>query len=1190
MSKVSLVINDREVKVDDSKTILQAAEENSIEIPHLCYDERMKPYGACGLCVVEIEGNPKLQRACATPVVNGMVVQTDTNRTIAARKTALNLLASDHRGDCRPPCAIACPAHTDCQGYVGLVANGQYDEALKLVKDKIPLPASIGRVCPHPCEEECRRHLVEKPIAIAEIKRFLGDMDIEKGGYIPPVEKSSGKTVAVVGSGPAGLSAAYFLAMKGHKVTVFEAMPNLGGMLRYGIPEYRLPKDILDAEIDMIGKMGVTFKTGIRLGSDVTLEYLKDKHDIVFLALGAWKSMGLRCPGEDMEGVMGGIEFLRKVTMNQPIYVGKDVVVIGGGNTAMDAARTAVRLGAKSVLVLYRRTREEMPAEDIEIEEAEEEGVEFKYLVAPIEITGDGERANAVRCQKMKLGEPDASGRRKPEPIPGEEIIFKADLIISAIGQTVSVEGIKGLVTSRKGTIVVEEGTFETNIDGVFAGGEVVTGPHIAISAIASGKAAAEAIDGYIKGNLKRFREPMYVTQDDLTEKDFLDRERIGRVKPVVVEAKERKLSFRPISRTLNIEEALKESKRCLECGCRDYFECQLFKYFDKYEIDPNAIKVERRNRLEKQNHPFIVRNPDKCVLCGLCIRACDEVMGITALGLEARGYDSQVKPEFGMPLEDTACIACGQCVDVCPTGACMEIPPVKKPVPVNPIQVKSICSGCSTGCNLILETKGNLVFRAVPDRETEEGLLCKRGKFGLNYMNDDDRILSPVIRGEEKEIDASFKDAIAVLVKKLQLIKAQYGEDSIGILASPTLSNEEAFLLKNISRILDTCYVGSYSFERGRTLKDVFGYDASPNSFDELYGTDLIISLGQVAENHTVLGVRMKLASDKGAKLVSISGEKTKLQDYAEKSYIVKNSTDFLRGMLKSIINNGFVDTAALNKVNEFEKLKSSLDNVLETSEAEELARMYGEAKKSIIVVDEDTVTPDALMLVSDMAALTGKIGKPYRGIILSRKKNNTQGFVDMGINVPGEKILDMVDSGQIKGLLVLGEDIVKVKPEFEEKLSKLEFLGVFDMYMTETAKLADVVIPLAGHAAEEGTFTRSDRRIQSFSAAVKPRTLKSSLEVMADIALSLGMKVDIDKIDESISLTVKEYSGLSRANLKENIYWPNSVDNPYGKQVMYSSGFATNDGKVNLAVVESVPMFKEKKVYDTIDIGFEE
>ncbi|HRU40374.1 MAG TPA: FAD-dependent oxidoreductase, partial [Candidatus Diapherotrites archaeon] len=513
MALIRVNINNRELTADEGSTILRIALDNGIEIPNLCYDENLKTYGACGMCVVEVEGNPKLVRACSTPAVNGMIIKTDTPRTIAARKTALTLLSSDHKGDCRPPCVNACPGHTDCQGYVGLVANRQYDEAIKLVKEVIPLPASIGRVCPHPCETACRRTNVEEPIAIADIKRFIGDIDIYNGTYFPEIKEPTGKSVAVIGSGPAGISCAYFLAAKGHKVVLYEDKPFPGGMLRYGIPQYRLPKELLDAEINTLVKMGVDIKCNVKLGEDITLAYLKKTYDAVFIAIGAWASMNMGCTGEDMEGVMGGIEFLRKATLAEPIYLGQSVLVIGGGNTAMDVARTAVRLGAEHVQVLYRRTRAEMPAEDVEIEEAEEEGVEFTYLVAPIEIIEGNGRVKAVRCQRMKLGAPDKSGRRSPEPIPGDEVTIPADLVISAIGQRVNAESVKELELTKKGAIAANANTFETSMPGVFAGGEAVTGPKIAIEAIAQGKNAASVIDSYLKGEIKPVANPCYIEQ-----------------------------------------------------------------------------------------------------------------------------------------------------------------------------------------------------------------------------------------------------------------------------------------------------------------------------------------------------------------------------------------------------------------------------------------------------------------------------------------------------------------------------------------------------------------------------------------------------------------------------------------------------------------------------------------------------
>ncbi|MDR0293194.1 MAG: FAD-dependent oxidoreductase, partial [Oscillospiraceae bacterium] len=430
MGRISLNIDGREVTGFEGQSILDIARENGIDIPTLCHDDRVEIYGSCGLCVVEAEGNPRLLRACSTLAADGLVVSTNTKRVRENRRAALELLLSDHTGDCRPPCVLACPAQTDCQGYAGLIANGEYEEAYKLILEKIPLPASIGRVCPHPCEEACRRELVEEPISIAALKRFAGDLALARGeAHVTQAAPPTGKRIAVIGGGPGGLTAAVCLRAKGYGVTVYDAMPHMGGMLRYGIPEYRLPKSVLQEEIDAIGETGVEFCNNVKIGRDITLEYLRKTYDTVIVAVGAWSSVTLGCPGENLNGVLGGIDFLRDVAMNRPVFTGRRIAVVGGGNTAMDACRTAVRLGAEAVYNIYRRTRNEMPAEAAEITEAEEEGVVFKNLTNPIEITGGGGKVKAVRLQIMELGEPDASGRRSPVPVPGKEETLEVDTV-----------------------------------------------------------------------------------------------------------------------------------------------------------------------------------------------------------------------------------------------------------------------------------------------------------------------------------------------------------------------------------------------------------------------------------------------------------------------------------------------------------------------------------------------------------------------------------------------------------------------------------------------------------------------------------------------------------------------------------------------------------------------------------------
>ena len=724
-----ITIDGKQIDFIAGETVLAAAKRAGVFIPTLCHDERVATYASCGVCIVEVEGAPKLIRACSTVTAAGQNILTESPRALSARKTALSLLMSDHRGDCRPPCLSACPAGTDCQGYVGLLANGEYEEAIKLIKEKLPLPASIGRVCPHPCETECRRKLAEEPISIAFLKYHIADEDLQKGAYTSIIAPDSGKKVAVVGGGPGGLTAAYFLRKQGHAVEVLDMMSEMGGMLRYGIPEYRLPKKILASEIALMSKMGITMKNNIKIGKDVLLEKLVSDFDAVVVATGAWKSTPMKVLGEDLKGVEGGIDFLRRNHFEKNDLTGKKVAIVGGGNTAMDACRTAVRQNAASVINLYRRTKAEMPAEEIEIVEGEEEGVIFKYLVAPIEIIGENGSVKKIKLQKMKLGDPDASGRRAPVPIEGDVETIDIDLVIMAIGQQNDNTGLEKLTLTKRGTIAADEKTFRTNLDKVFAIGDATNkGAGIAISAIGEAQKAAEVIDSFLKGKIIPYVEPILVKRDDLTEADFADRPKIPRTKMRHLPPEKRKSCFLEVNAGFSKEEAQKEAARCLECGCMDYFECKLVDYIKRYEIKPVYQGALRKYDIIDE-HPFITRNMEKCVLCGLCVRVCEEVVGESALGLVNRGFVTVVMPEMRRPLKETGCNSCGMCVALCPTGALVEkTKTTQKPVPLKETYTQSVCELCEEKCKMVVAKRGNLHLRNLP---IEGGLLCEEGRFG---------------------------------------------------------------------------------------------------------------------------------------------------------------------------------------------------------------------------------------------------------------------------------------------------------------------------------------------------------------------------------------------------------------------------------------------------------------------------
>ncbi len=407
-----------------------------------------------------------------------------------------------------PVCQRSCPVNLDIRTYAGQIADGKYLDSLATIRDRLPLPGSIGRVCPHPCETACNRQYLDEPISICFLKRYVADVEINEEiepAYETPDKKLPGK-IAIIGAGPAGLTCAYDLAGMGYEnITIFEALPVPGGYLWVGIPEYRLPKKLLQREVDLIAGMGVDIQYNKRIGKDITFEQLRSDYDAVFIGAGCHSGLKLRCPGEDEyqgKGIVDCVTFLREQALGElPEAKGK-LIVIGGGNAAIDSARVGWRMGFDEVYILYRRTKKEMPANPWEIDAAEHEGVILQYLAAPIEILGDNKKVTGMKCIKMELGEPDASGRRSPVPIEGSEYVIDAQTIVPALSQSTDMSFLAkdhDLEISRWNTFEVDEETGATNIPGIFAGGDIVTGPNIAIRAVAGGKKAALGIDKFLR-------------------------------------------------------------------------------------------------------------------------------------------------------------------------------------------------------------------------------------------------------------------------------------------------------------------------------------------------------------------------------------------------------------------------------------------------------------------------------------------------------------------------------------------------------------------------------------------------------------------------------------------------------------------------------------------------------------------
>ena len=501
------------------------------------------------------------------------------------------------------PCKTECPAHISVQGYIKLASQGKYNEALELIKKDNPFPAVCGRVCHHPCEAACTRCDVDEAVAIDPIKRFIADRELNaKSRYIPGIKVKREEKAAVIGAGPAGLACAYYLAAEGYKVTVFEKQPTLGGMLTMGLPSFRLGRDVINAEIEAIRDLGVAFKTGVEIGKDTTIAQLREQgYKAFFLAVGAQVCRSMKIEGEDLTGVIPALDFLRDVNLGRKVSLGDRVAVIGGGNVAMDAVRAALRTGSKKPFLIYRRSEAEMPANSEEIEECREEGIEIITLANPVRILGEQGRVKALECVRMKLGEPDASGRPRPEPITGSEFSIVVDAVIPAIGQQTDWACLTPECSCRLtgfGTMEVDPMTLQSAAPDIFAGGDAVTGPKSIIEAIAAGKQAAISMHRYIQGdNLKlgREREFRSIRNIETDRYEHMARQKMGKTAPEI-----RIKNFSEVQIGFTEEQLRKETERCLGCGtavldpdkCVGCGVCTVQCRFDAIKLAPKEVKV----------------------------------------------------------------------------------------------------------------------------------------------------------------------------------------------------------------------------------------------------------------------------------------------------------------------------------------------------------------------------------------------------------------------------------------------------------------------------------------------------------------------------------------------------------------------------------------------------------------------
>ncbi|EHH0804482.1 formate dehydrogenase subunit alpha [Vibrio vulnificus] len=1263
---IQIVIDGKYRIVEAGQTVLQAAKVCGVEIPSLCGMNRSGEKIPCDLCVVEVEsGGPR--RACELEVYNGLTVKTQSEALSAHRKQALNRIMSDHYADCEAPCKTACPAGVDIQSYLYHIAQNDHQKAIEVIKRTLPMPLSIGRVCPAFCESECRRSLVDDAIAIRQLKRHAADADLAaQEAYTPEKKADKNKRVAIVGSGPGGLTAGYYLTNEGYQVDVFEAMPQAGGWLRYGIPEYRLPKSILDKEIELICRNGMAIHTDKKLGRDISLSQLSQAYDAVCLAVGASKAVAMDYPGSDLDGCYLGVDYLKDFVTEQRFITGKKVAVIGGGNTAIDCARTAVRTGADTTLI-YRRTRDEMPAEDYEIEEAEHEGVKFHFLTNPAENIADEQgRVCSVKLEKMALGAPDASGRRRPEAT-GEYFTEAFDTVIAAVSQQADLSFMQGeavtLPLTRWNTADANPETMHSGTGNIFSIGDFRRGPATAVEAVADGRIAAQAIDRFFDGDmenipLKPFNSRKEQKLKQVDPLHFSHLQKVARTIMPELTSQQRKQSFEEVELGFDNAEAMAEAARCLECGCQVNTSCDLRDYATEYGAEQHFhysvnIKSHDEWKAWRKNDPrhkypidhsseFIVFDANRCISCGQCIQACREqsVQGVLSFMNLEKGRPvvrPDCRPNFGgqgVMMGDSRCVQCGACVQACPVGAMTDGRDRSQGRETLLKKVDTICTYCGVGCKLTMhvdEAANQIRYVEGAHSPVNEGMLCVKGRYGFDFVASEERLTTPLIRKDGWLQPASWQEAIRLIADKFSTIKQDFGGRALAGFSSAKTTNEDNYAFQkfmrrelgtnNVDHCARLCHASTVT-----GLEASLGSGAMTNDIPSIKHSDVIFIIGSdTSAAHPVIASHIKQAvRHHGARLIVADPKRIGMADHAELYLAHRPGTDvmLINGVMQQIIKNGWYDMEYIEeRVDGFDTMLQevmspaySLDKVelvtgVKADDIFAMARMIGTAKRTAVYysmgITQHTTGHDNVRSIANLQLLCGNIGIEGGGINPLRGQSNVQGACDMGAlpnNYPGyqkvynplvrekfviewdaphlsaepgltlTEIIDGACRCDVRALYVMGENPVLSDPNQAhviEGLEALDFLVVQDIFLTETAQYADVVLPSCSFAEKSGHFTNTERRVQRISPAVNPPgEAKEDWRIIQEIANAMGSDWhyrSVADITNEITRVTPQYAGLKWENITpEGVQWPSNKNNPAGTRIMHQTQFTRGKGQM--------------------------
>jgi formate dehydrogenase major subunit len=1110
-NQITLSIDGQKVTVPAGSTLLEAARQAGSRIPTLCNHDHLPPGEACRLCVVEVMSVQRPVAACAFLAQEGLEVNTLTFELEAERKTILRLALADHYGDCIAPCSLRCPANIDIQGYIALIARRRYLEATQLIRRSNPLPLTCGRVCPHPCESQCRRGRVDEPININHLKRFASDIayrDLDK--LNPSAEPKTGKSVAVVGGGPAGLTAAYYLALKGHRPVIYEANPQLGGMLRYGIPEYRLPKHILDREIEAILRTGVEVRTGELWGRDFQLSELRHSHDALFLGTGAAVNRELDFLSNGLTGVNYGTCFLGQVALGQNTVLKGKVGVIGGGNTAMDCARTAVRLGADEVTILYRRSRKEMPAQESEVREAEEEGIRLELCVAPVGARMENGCLAGMTFVRMDLCEIDASGRARPKPIEGSEFEVPLDYVIVAVGQMID-EAISGkdpvaalLERTKWQTIKGDYLSGATSQEGIFAAGDLTTGPATVVEAIGGARRAAEAMDRWLRGNRSPLRRPFIFSKGTLQKVDqqnFANRLHESRASMPTLAPQERRTNFNQVELGLSEEQAVAEAKRCLACGCQATQKCLLRQAAEDLGINELVAQEKPAQPWSiRDDHPLVLIEDGKCILCRRCERACTAYHGRDAIHVLLSKLNDLAGFRSHRVAINDRCDECGLCVQVCPTGALSYKTSQPLPGPFDLEWRKSLCNLCPLNCRVKTGSIANILVRVEGyDSPPAFGHLCRRGRLELAEAVDSaSRLTKPLLRRGAELVEVGWGEAFSELGLALGRIKREAGQTSLAGLSLGRASLEELYLFGKLTRLglmtnnLDFMAPNQEDPQSGRLLADLAPRKGHLN-YPAMEYYDLVVLLGREPnQGLPLLESSLHRMLARGGKLIIYGGDE--------------------------VLN----QRASLQQDASLPEGLQAVHHLLKgNAEDDQSAELFRRAAHILILVsetdlDQSCLTPlyrlsDFCASISNrvhlalLPAVPSVLGLRRAGIspdhYPGHRRRTPQSAAAMqrawerdpppGPGLGAKEILDQASGGEIKGLLVQANGLLPgeaVSQTLLNAMQAVEFGVVLASNRGTLTQAARLVLPTPLCLESEGTFMGADGERFETEAALQP------------------------------------------------------------------------------------------------------